>query len=93
MPGAVHKMVHKMFLKITPGIERMVCSLLLLLRRAVGGARVLILKHATFESSSWLVTLIVNSNSGDSCVGQVVVVMDVCLGELVVGILIWKGGL
>ena len=92
MPGAVHKMVHNMLLKVTPGIERMVCSLLLLLRRAVGGARVLILKHTAFESTSWFVTLIVNSNSGGSCVGQVVVVMDLWLGECFVGVVIWKGG-
>ena len=62
----------------------MVCSELLLLRRTVGGTYVLILMHATFDSSICFVTLIVNSNnsnSGGSCGGQVVVVMDLCLGE------------
>ena len=81
MPGVVHKMVHKMFLKITPGSKPTVCSLLLLLRLTVRGAYVLILTHSTFDSSSWFVMLIVNSNSDGSCGGQVVVVMDLCLGE------------
>ena len=65
MPGVVHKIVHKMFLKITFGSKPMVCSLLLLIRRTVGGLYVLM--HVPFDSSSCFVTLIVNSNSGGSC--------------------------
>ena len=57
----------------------MVCSVLLLIRQTVVGPYVLM--HVTVDSSSCFVTLIVNSNSGGSCGGQVVVVMDLYLGE------------